>query len=446
MPGLNDSQTAVLSRLFSAASDSAVRSLEQALSGEAERGGAMAAVYDLAAKESGQRRVRCAIFGPVVPLCRPSDSRAIRFPRATVPLLWQALRAHSPQLAAEAERVSHKLDNDHAGAQSLYDSLCAVCAEGLRAGEPDFAPVIALLTGAGEGLVEQFACCLDLAPVTRAALERLPEWIGRLNEERAAAARVFYKDAVALAEDAGPRYFEILFAHLPEPWQILRVMSAVMDRPSDRYAAVSELARFGEYILEDIERRLEAFNAFDPNDGAAAGVAAAETIHIAALQIAELETSIEMSRDGPWGVRLVKLKQALAQSAETRLGQIEKAIDIALPQQMVRIGKGRRGQPSLSSDPDAAALLRVEGLLGFFDHSRASAGQSGYGAARAKLAEKLEARLDQYVEDLLDMLHAEDPIAPVDRIHAFLEICARFSEMAVGEKAGQIVRRRAAAA
>jgi hypothetical protein len=85
-------------------------------------------------------------------------------------------------------------------------------------------------------------------------------------------------------------------------------------------------------------------------------------------------------------------------------------------------------------------------LLSFFDHSRGSAGQSGYGAARAKLAEKLETRLDQYVEDLLDMLHAETVVVPVERIHAYLEVCARFSDMAVGEKAGQIVRRRAAAA
>jgi hypothetical protein len=237
-----------------------------------------------------------------------------------------------------------------------------------------------------------------------------------------------------------------LFAHLAEPCQILRVMSAVMHRPSDRYAAVSELARFGEYILEDIDRRLAAFKAFDADGGAAAGQAAAEMIHVAAIEIAEFETSIDLSRDGPWGAHLAKQKQTLAELADNRLGQIEKALDIALPQQMIRVGKGRRGLPSLVADPDAGALRRAEGLLAFFDHSRASAGQSGYGATRAKLAEKLEARLDQYVEDLLEMLRADDAVVATERIHAYLEICARFSELAVGEKAGQIVRRRAAAA
>jgi hypothetical protein len=144
-------------------------------------------------------------------------------------------------------------------------------------------------------------------------------------------------------------------------------------------------------------------------------------------------------------VRIGEQKKLLAQSAEARLEQIGKALNAALPLRMVRLGKGLRGLPKLDADPDPAALCRAEGLMAFFDHSRGSAAQSGYGAARAKAAEMIEERLDQYVEDLLEMLRAEDA-GPAPRIHAFLEVTAGFMAQAHGEKAAQIVRRRAAAA
>jgi hypothetical protein len=445
MTGLTESQTSIIRRLFGAAPDAAIRTLEQALAGEAVRGGAMAAVHELAACEAADRRIRAAVFGPLVPLCKPTVGRPVRFAGGTLALLWPALRAHAPDLVRAVETANPLSDEEKAARDDTCDQLCAIAAGALRTGESEFACVIDLLNGAGEGQAELFASYLDLTPVARPALERLPEWVGRSSDERAAAARLAYKDAVDVADDTGPQYFEILFAHLPEPWQILRVLSAVMHHPGDRYVAVSELARFGEYILEDIDRRLVAFKAFDPNDGAAAGAAAAETIQIASTEIAEFETSIELSRDGPWGQRVGKQKQMLAESAESRLGQIEKAMDIALPLQMVRVGKGRRGLPNLADDLEPAALRKTEGLLGFFDHSRSAASQSGYGAARAKVAEKLEARLDQYVEDLLEMLRAE-AAPPAERVHAYLEVCAAFMEAVRGEKAGQIVRRRAAAA
>jgi hypothetical protein len=290
-----------------------------------------------------------------------------------------------------------------------------------------------------------FASYLDLCPIARDALARLPDWLVRMTDERAAAARLAYKDAVALSDDAGPQYFEILLAHLVEPWQVLRVMSAIMDHPGDKYAAASELARFGEYILADIDKRLADFRAFDPSQGACAGAAASAALHVAAVEIAEFENSIELSREGPWGSRIGQQKKTLAQAAESRLDQIDKALDAALPLRMVRFGKGLRGLPNLKSEPDAAALRRAEGLMAFFDQSRSSAAQSGYGASRAKVAEKVEDRLDQYVEDLLEMLRAEE-VESVERIHAYLEVAAGLMGSARDDKAAQIIRRRAAAA
>jgi hypothetical protein len=83
--------------------------------------------------------------------------------------------------------------------------------------------------------------------------------------------------------------------------------------------------------------------------------------------------------------------------------------------------------------------------MAFFDYSRQFASQSGYGAARTKAAEKVEARLDQYIEDLLEMLRSQQ-VEALERVRQYLDISAGVMVAVRGEKAGQIVRRRAAAA
>jgi hypothetical protein len=276
-------------------------------------------------------------------------------------------------------------------------------------------------------------------------MARLPDWVGRMTSDRAAAVKVAYKDAANLADDAGPRFVEMLAANLPEPWLIMRILSAIMDHPGEGFLAASELAGFAEHVLDDIDRKLGLFRTFDPDGGRDAGLAAGEAIQIASMEIVEFEGAVEINREGRWGKRLMQQKQSLAQMAETRLAQVDKALDVAMPLQMVKFGKGLRGQPKLTDDPNPLALRRAEALMAFFDFTRHAASQSGYGAARAKAAEKIEARLDQYVEDLLEMLRTQQ-VEMLERVRGYLEVSAGMMEAARGEKAGQIVRRRAAAA
>src|SRR5262249_3203172 len=152
----------------------------------------------------------------------------------------------------------------------IYNELCAFAAESLRSGDPDFEPVRQCLAQAGDDAVDLFVDYLDLIPLARQAVVRLPEWLGRLSEGRAALGRLAYKDAVELSDDAGPRLVELLLAHLTEPWKILRILSAMVPRANERYLAESELGKFGGYIITDIEQRLARFRAFDPGDGRAA--------------------------------------------------------------------------------------------------------------------------------------------------------------------------------
>jgi hypothetical protein len=274
VPGLTDSQIAGLKTLFAVATDAVVRNLELALAEDAARGGPIAAVHQMAAEEARDRRVRGVVLGPVARLCRRSSWGTVAFPAAALSAVWRGLKdAESAQVRAAEEATSAPRGAGEP-TPAVFDELCLAAAQGLRNEARSFQAANAVLNRSGKDGGAVFAGYLDLCPIAREALVRLPDWIMRMSDERAAAARLAYKDAVALADDAGPQYFEILFAHLAEPWQILRLMSAIMDHPGDKYAASSELARFGDYILGDIDKRLAAFRAFDPAEGAGAGVAA----------------------------------------------------------------------------------------------------------------------------------------------------------------------------
>ena len=442
---LSESQATVLRTIFSAAPDTAISNLECALAGEVERGGAMASVHALIAAEAGGRRVRSLVFHPLVPLCKASEAGGPRFPSHTLNRLWTALGQASPEGVRAAEAIGPpEVEEDRVHANDVCDALCRLAAQGVRSGEGPYQSAKALLEGAMPGGAETFAKFMDLAPLARRALTKLPDWMGRLTEERAVEIRLAYSDAVDIADDAGPRLLDILGAHMPEPWRILHLICAVMDRPTDRFAASSEVARFGEAIMNDIDKRLNWFRSFEPDTGRAMGITAAETLRIASTEIDEFETSMDLSRDGVWGMRIGKQKLTLAQLAEARLGKIDKILDAALPVQLVKFGKGLRGFPNLNDDPNPLYVRRAECLLTFFEKSRAAANQAGYGSARTKAGERLDSRLELYVEDLLDMLRA-DEVQHADRVRAYLDVAATLIGAARGDKAAQIVRRRAAA-
>jgi len=445
MPGLSQSQLRVILSLVEQAPDHAIRSLDMALSNETV--GAMGEIRDLVAAEAGERRARHLAFAPVVPLCpkRHPTLPHERFPSQTLAALWRALKATNPDLISICQSVSHAWTDGDVESE-VFDVVCAEAAQGLRElSDGPFAAAFALMEDGRPGGAELFARYLDLAPIARQALRRLPEWVGRMTDERAASARLAFRDAVDIAPDAGPRFFEILLAHADEPWTILRVASTVMDHPSESYFAGSELASIGERLMDDVDRRLESLRAFDPTGGRAAGEQAGEDARIVVVEIAEFEQTLDIKKDGPWGQRLQKQKRHLAQSVEVKLKLVMEAVDAALPLRSARINAKRvKGVPSLGDDPQAAAVAKAESFLVFVEHLRLSAPTGGYASARTKLVEALEDRLDQYAEDLIEELRKPDS-EHHDRASAFLELTATFVGHIRDEKAAQILRRRAAA-
>ena len=445
MGQMSSSKLEIVRSLLEQAPDHAVRSLLAALTSDGRHDEAMAGVQHIIEIEAAERRARNMAFAPIAPLCgSPGPFNRLHFPTRTLALIWKALKDEAPHEIAAAHAATSQWRDDESSPE-IFNMLCARAAEGLRGRSSVLFAQAAESADAGGGN-EALAACLDLARVTRGALHRMPEWLGRMTSEKSAALRLAYRDAVALSDDAGPRFFEMLAAHLNEPWLILRIISGVMDHPNETYLSASELASFGERVMDDIDRRLTAVTAFKAPAGRAAAYAAAAAVHVITAEINEFEQSIAMKPEGVWGRRVARQKRAMANAIEAQLKITEDAVAHALPLQTVRLGpRAAKGVPKLVNAPDPILVEKASTLLIFMSEVRASANNGGFASARAKALESLETRLDQYVEDILEEIRSED-CADRDRARAYLEIAADLCGLARDEKAAQIVRRRAAAA
>jgi hypothetical protein len=444
MTQMSEVKLALVRALVEQAPDLAIQSLQMALRSDSRHDESLSAVQEMVETEAGDRRARNLVFSPIAPLCGvPGPFSGLSFPPRALTLIWKALKQDCSEDVVAAKAMAARWGAPECTPE-LFDQLCARAAEGLRSGAGAFeAAASAADQGGGRG---SLAACLDIAPVARRALDQMPEWLGRMTSEKAAKLRLAYRDAVGIADDAGPRFFEMLAAHLAEPWLILRIISGVMDRPGEAYVSGSELASFGERVLADIERRLAEVTAFKSTAGRPAAHAAANAVHVAVTEIAELEQSFSLTPDGSWGRRLARQKKTLAATIEAHLKETDNVVAHALPLHTVRIGpRTQRGVPRLTHDPEPTQVEKAASLLTFMNEARASAATGGFASARSKALEVLEHRLDTYVEEVLAEIRDDDGV-DAERARAFLEIAAEFCGLARDEKSAQIVRRRAAAA
>lgn len=425
--------------LVESAPDAVLARLEAVLGEASAQAGPLGTVSEQVADELRDRLQRDTVLAPIAGLfVGPLAS----FSSAQRKALWRHMKAAHPYAFEDAVRMSqswHASDID----PEPYDILCALAAEDLAADpRPEALAVFDDETAA------RLAGYLALAPIARSALSQLPDWLARMNPERRAAARVCYRDAAAKVADGGPRLFHMMAAALAEPGQILRVISAVMDRPNERYLAASELAQFGVLVLDQAEGRLAAIRSFDPGLGDAAAREAGRSVQRAAESLAELEDAVQLSRDGEWGKRLARIRRGVADAVEVRLKEIERAVGAALPVQPIRYSARLiKAAPNLNADPDPAAVTKALALLAFAQEVRSSADSGGFGALRTRMLETVEKHADPYVEDLLDLIRSpETDAVKAERGRALAEVAAQVLTLAKDEKTGEIVRRRLAAA
>jgi hypothetical protein len=439
MGEISEVRMGAVRKLIAQAPDRMISSLESVLASVPAGDRSLALVQELITAEKRDRRLRQNVFAPIAPHCEsnPALIGRVSFPPRTLALAWAAAKASQPDLVEEAVRGAlalRPLDE----APPEFDQICLRVVRGLESGEPAFADLERLLGSAKAAFCQSLA----LAPVVRSVLPKLPVWVSTLSNEPAAAIRLAFKDATDVKEDSGPAFMELLYGHLDEPWQVLRLMSLVMDRPSDSYLAASELAPFGERLLNALDARIESIRRFDATRGLEAGVEASASVQFAVSVIGEFEQWLAVSREGPWGRRLNAQKRSLAAAAESRLREAEAAVNVLLPVRAAR--RGVRGEPNLADPVNAAAFGKAQALLAFVYETRGSANYAGFASARAKLIEAIDPRVDTYADDLLELLHAGE--GDLERVRAFIEVAAELLGLLREPRATEILRRRAAAA
>ena len=443
MAALPERKIAIVRTLVETAPERILLSLQQALEGTEDES-SLGGVRNLVEAEIADRALRNAIFEPVVPLFNATnhEPRRLTFPPRALTLIWRALcEIEAPSVdAARSAREARKPNHSLA---AKYDTLVAAAANGLRGtGGPGFQAAADLCDQVRPGGARLLVGCLDIAPVVRRCTERLPIWIAHPGGDTAAATRLAYNDAVEVADDAGPRFFAMIAAQLAHPWMVLRVISAVMDRPTERYMADSELADFAEVVMDEIDEVLAVFDHLDLTGGAEAGAKAAVQASLVVQKIQEIETAIDLQRENGWGYRVHKQRLSLASVVESRLRDAEKAVTDALPMHTIKSGRVSRTVPRLTSMPNPADVQKARILLALCDELRSAANYGGFASVRSKIIETLTEYLGQYVEQVLELIRqneVEDRACAAD----VLEISAEFSERVAGEKAGELVRRRA---
>lgn len=439
MPALSEHKTEKVRGLVEAAPDRLLEQLQAALAA-LPADAALSAVIRVVDGESRDRKLRNMVLEPIVALCGDGDDA---FPSAALSHLWRGLKGVAPEGVRQAQSMMFDYRPGETSPET-FDRLVQAAAHALRKGaEPEFAAAARACEAARPGAAAALAAGLDLSPIMRRALANLDHWIANPTEESKASARLAYRDATAVASDAGPRFFEMLAPHVDPPWMMLRVISAIMDRPAERYLAESEMAGFAERVLDDIDEAMAVIGRLDTAAGVQGAREAARLVEAVTLQAAELESCIELSRESGWGKRLVEQRRNLAAVVEGRLRETEKAIAAALPTTQATIRKLRRTVPRLSTPPQSAATDRAMTLLTFVHEIRFTASYGGFAAAHGKMLETQGDLLDHYVEEVLELArggHADNPEAAC----AYLLLVADFVSLVRDEKAAELVRRRAA--
>ena len=390
--------------------------------------------------ELDARRMRSVVFGPLAALfrLRGDGVRGLSFPAPIMTGLWRQLGARQAELLAQAEAMT-------AGggeiAPRLLDQLCLSAAALLR-DEPE-----TVWVGLDAATAGELAACFDLAPLARAAMPMLRAWTGRADPDTQAALRLMMRDAARISEDAAPRMLEILFANIEEPGLILRVISHVSGTGGEeRFLAESELADFGERLLERIEAAADVLDGFDPVRGEGAEVdVVCERLDSAVDLVSQVELSLDLTADGAWGARFQVLKQRLGGALNDLIGQCPRAVDKVLPVERIRGAGGvARMAPVMDARTDGPAVDQARRLMRVLAASKRAAAVLGCAGQRSQVCETLAKRLSTHGDELIEALNAGHG-ADESRMAALVEISADFLEQADAEIPARTLRRRLAA-
>lgn len=419
-----------------------LRALETALG--LSKDAALAGVRDLIAVEMESRQVRDAVFQPFLPLfeVRQDGLEGVRFPRRFLSNIWNGLAAREADLFREAFATLRALRSEDP-TPVVFFRLTKAGADLCRA-EPE-----AVAGSAPEARSEavELARYFDLHRIIRQTLSRMPEFMGRIDAEKAAALRVLFKDAAEFEDESGCRFLELIFANLEDGGQIIKFMATVADRPKDRFLAESELAVFGERILAHIEARVAALRqemGTRTRPCEDMGLAA-QHVAQALAQLQSFEHYVELARDGPWGRRVAAAHKEVAALVEQVMAGADKQLAQILPMRSERVhGRLKRETPDLDAEVAPARLEQALQVMNFIRQARVIAVSGGFSSLHAKTTQALEAYMDDWFGHLLSDANSGD-LSDVDRAAEAFERVAGLMAALCGEDKARTARRRVAA-
>ena len=438
-----DKRLSLLRGLVRALPQTSLRSLELALGLTKDE--ALVEVRDLISVELEFRYVKEAVFAPYLPLFRSRTDglEGVVFPDWIIDNLWSALEKRETELYMQSRYAMRGLRAEDPTPVIFFRLVTA--AVGICRETPDEV-LPAKATPADRDNLEEFINYLDLHRIARHALHKVPEFMGRIDAERAAAMRLMFKDACAIENEGGYRLMEILFANLDDGPQIIKFVATVSDRANERFLASSELAIFGERILAAIELQLKDLKAFMGTRGKVCedlGVAGQKVAQCLAL-IHSFENYIDLVRDGPWGKRVADGHKLIAELVESQLKGAERALEDTLPLKSERVyGRVRKETPHFERPPKPESVVRARQTLAFVRQVRNTAQSGGFASLHAKTAQALESALDSYFEELLSIANGEEAF-DATVVMQFFEMVTDLMDALCGEEKAVVARRRVA--
>lgn len=435
MTELSVAKQLAITRMIEGAPDAVLRRLSAALQSAPDT--RMAWIRGRVLAELGTRRMRGAAFGPLIALFRERGDgvRGLSFPSPILNGLWRQVRDRQRDFLVQAEAMTvggGEID------PRLLDILCLSAASALR-DEPE-----KVWVGLDARMAGALAACFDLAPLARRSAPMLGAWIGRGDPRADAALRLMMQDAAMISEDAAPRMLEILFANLTEPGRVLRLVSRIAGTDGqERFLARSDMADFGDRLLERLEAAADAAERFVPAEADLAGTeAACSQINQAAALMIQMEQSLDLTADGDWGARFQALKHRMGKTVNRLLARCPRAVDQALPLTRVRVSEGTaRMAPDLDAPTSGPQVERARRLMQVLGASRRVAPVLGCAGLRMQVCETLEVRLSAYGDEIIEALNAgagDDEARGV----ALAMLCAEFLAQAEAEVPARTLMRR----
>ncbi|MGD2134385.1 MAG: hypothetical protein PVI23_16465, partial [Maricaulaceae bacterium] len=271
-----------------------------------------------------------------------------------------------------------------------------------------------------------------------AALAEWPARVRHVEHDHVLTIRALHEQLSATWPEIGPALLLVVMDRLERPWHVLRALERIARTRRDTVIEATEFSSIGEVLIDIAE---EAASAFAPGEPGRFQ----ERPAIAALEVfagiaSGMTEEFDIRKNGAWGRRLYALKTRAARHLEAICNAAVEAVEEITPRHALANGQWAAA-PEEHLDPDDVETAAE--YAAFLRESKVLDQRAAFAGARAKALSAVEGRLESQIDALLRDAHANDERqGALAQLEALAIVVAAFE----GEDAGQIVRRRAAAA